>query len=187
MWSLESNQPVKFLKCGILKKSFTYYECTSCQLPISRHHFWVGATANPPKSDDWKWATDKRCIHNKLLLMKSTLQCLSYKVFGLSKKLYSTSSIKSCKHCEKKGTLIIMEFTATNFGNTAFMSLSNNLAKRGQSRFLYTFLGQLLDKKMTFFVKCFSKLSFFDKFWIPISNLQKSESGHQKLYHGENF
>ena len=41
--------------------------------------------------------------------------------------------------------------------------------------------------KMTFFVKCFSKLSFFDKFWIPISNLQKSESGHQKLYHGENF
>ena len=20
---------------------------------------------HPPKSDDWKWATDKRCIHNK--------------------------------------------------------------------------------------------------------------------------
>ena len=39
---------------------------TSCQLPISSHHFWVGATANPPKSDDWKWATDKR------LLKKST-------------------------------------------------------------------------------------------------------------------
>ena len=24
--------------------------------------------------DDWKWATDKRCIHNKWLLKKSTLQ-----------------------------------------------------------------------------------------------------------------
>ena len=23
------------------------------------------ATTNPLKSDDWKWATDKRCIHNK--------------------------------------------------------------------------------------------------------------------------
>ena len=32
----------------------------------------VGATANPPKSDDWKWATDKSCIHNKWLLKKST-------------------------------------------------------------------------------------------------------------------
>ena len=23
------------------------------------HHFWVGATANPSKSDDWIWSTDK--------------------------------------------------------------------------------------------------------------------------------
>jgi hypothetical protein len=29
------------------------------QLTISDHHFWVGATANPPKSDGWKWSTDK--------------------------------------------------------------------------------------------------------------------------------
>jgi hypothetical protein len=30
-----------------------------CQLTISSHHFLVGATANPPKYDAWKWSTDK--------------------------------------------------------------------------------------------------------------------------------
>ena len=24
-----------------------------------KKQFWVGAIANPPKSDDWKWSTDK--------------------------------------------------------------------------------------------------------------------------------
>ena len=30
-----------------------------CQLTICSHHFWMGATANPPKGDDWRWSTDK--------------------------------------------------------------------------------------------------------------------------------
>ena len=42
-----------------------YSECTSGQLPNSSHPLWVGAVANPPKADDWKWAADKRCIHDK--------------------------------------------------------------------------------------------------------------------------
>ena len=29
-----------------ISQEVIYYECTSCQLPISSHHFWVGATAN---------------------------------------------------------------------------------------------------------------------------------------------
>ena len=29
----------------------------NAHLPVC--HFWVGATADPPKSDDWKWSTDK--------------------------------------------------------------------------------------------------------------------------------
>ena len=43
------------LKCGFLKKSFIM------NAPL------VGLLLHPPKSDDWEWATDKRCIHNKLL------------------------------------------------------------------------------------------------------------------------
>jgi hypothetical protein len=54
----------RHLKCGFLNKSFIL-NAPLCQLPISSHPFWVGATANPPKTDDWKWATDKRCINNK--------------------------------------------------------------------------------------------------------------------------
>ena len=46
---------------------------TSCQLPFSSHPFWVGLLLHPPNSDDWKWENDKRCIHNKWLLKKSTL------------------------------------------------------------------------------------------------------------------
>ena len=42
MWILQT------LSCENL---FIHYECTSSQLTIC-HHFWVGATANPPKSDD---------------------------------------------------------------------------------------------------------------------------------------
>ena len=45
------------LKYGFLKKSFNYE-----------------LTANPPKSDDWKWSTDKgACIIIKCLLNKSIL------------------------------------------------------------------------------------------------------------------
>ena len=33
-----------------------------CQLTISRHHFLVGATANPPNYDDKKWSTDKGAL-----------------------------------------------------------------------------------------------------------------------------
>ena len=30
-------------------------------VPFSVDHFqfWMGATLNPPKSDDWKWSTEK--------------------------------------------------------------------------------------------------------------------------------
>ena len=62
------------LKCGFLKKAIMNYECTSGQLTISSHHFWMGLLLQPPIIDDWKWATDKRCIRNKQLLKKSTLQ-----------------------------------------------------------------------------------------------------------------
>jgi hypothetical protein len=62
--------------CGFLKKSF-----------------WVGATANPPKSDDWKWATDKRCIQNKWLLKKSTFYVVGQK----ETRLKSHSVIKAAK------------------------------------------------------------------------------------------
>jgi hypothetical protein len=37
----------------------SHYECN---FVMSDDHFQsspVGATANPPKSDDWKWSTDK--------------------------------------------------------------------------------------------------------------------------------
>ena len=37
---------------------------------------WPGATANPSKNDDWKWATDRRFIHDKRLLKKSTVHTL---------------------------------------------------------------------------------------------------------------
>ena len=51
----------------------------------------VDATANPPKSDDWKWATDKRRIHNnKRLLKKPT--CMKH--FRLK---YALSRLKTQK------------------------------------------------------------------------------------------
>ena len=28
-------------------------------------HVFGGFDLHPTKSDDWKWATDERCIHNK--------------------------------------------------------------------------------------------------------------------------
>ena len=44
------------LKCGFLKKSFIMNApLVSCQFPAITFGLWVGATANPPKSDDWKW------------------------------------------------------------------------------------------------------------------------------------
>ena len=51
----------------VISYKVIYYECTSCQLLIFSHHFCLGLLLHPPKSDDWKWATDKRCIHNKWL------------------------------------------------------------------------------------------------------------------------
>ena len=32
--------------------------------PLSVDNVWVGATANPPKSDDWKWSTDRGAFIN---------------------------------------------------------------------------------------------------------------------------
>ena len=40
----------------------------SCPIPL-----WVRLLLHPPKADDWNWATDQRCIQNKLLVMKSIL------------------------------------------------------------------------------------------------------------------
>ena len=36
-----------------------------CQLTISSRHFWLGATANPPKSEWKKWATGQSCIRKR--------------------------------------------------------------------------------------------------------------------------
>ena len=43
------------LKFGFLKSHLIM----NAPLTISSHHFWVGVTVNPPKSDDGKWSTDK--------------------------------------------------------------------------------------------------------------------------------
>ena len=51
-------------------KNLLHYECTSCQLAISSHQNQVGAVSNPPYFDDWKWSTDKRCIHNEVNSLK---------------------------------------------------------------------------------------------------------------------
>jgi hypothetical protein len=48
-----------------ISQKVIYYKCTSGQLPISSHLLWVGLLLHPPKADDWNWATDKGCIHNK--------------------------------------------------------------------------------------------------------------------------
>ena len=53
------------------------------QLTISSYHFWVGATANIPKSDDWKWSTDKGAFIIKQLLKKSNFRNHSYLVLSL--------------------------------------------------------------------------------------------------------
>ena len=63
-WSQTKLACIYLLKCGFLKKSF-HYECISCQLNISSHQNLVGATANPPNSDDWKCSTNKRFIRNE--------------------------------------------------------------------------------------------------------------------------
>ena len=42
----------------------------NAQLTISSHDFWMGATANPHKSDDWKWATDKARTYLQLPLQQ---------------------------------------------------------------------------------------------------------------------
>ena len=47
------------LKCGFLRKSFIM----NAPLCTSLH---------PPKSDDWKWASDRRCIYHRWLFKKST-------------------------------------------------------------------------------------------------------------------
>jgi len=45
-----------------------------CQLTISRgHHFLVGATANPPNYDDWKWSD---VINYRFLTTETTLKAL---------------------------------------------------------------------------------------------------------------
>ena len=36
----------------------------------SSHRFWVGATENPSKSDDWKGSSDKRCICHDVTSLK---------------------------------------------------------------------------------------------------------------------
>ena len=66
-------------KCGFLKKVFNY-ECTFVSWPFPVITFgWVQqqnisvATENPPKSDDWKWSTDKSAFIIKWLLKKSIL------------------------------------------------------------------------------------------------------------------
>ena len=40
---------------------------------IFSHHFWLGATANPSKRDDWKWSTDKGAFTINCLLKKFIL------------------------------------------------------------------------------------------------------------------
>ena len=65
--------PVNFLnsfwhlKCGFLKESFIMNS------PLVSCPFSVIRSGRSPKMNDWRWATDQRCILNKWLLKKSTL------------------------------------------------------------------------------------------------------------------
>ena len=43
------------------------------QLPNSSHPLWVGAAANPPKADDWNWAT-KGGLFSESVIRFSDLQ-----------------------------------------------------------------------------------------------------------------
>jgi hypothetical protein len=56
---------------------FGYWLMHLCQLTISSHQFWLGATANPPKSDDWKWSTDKGPY-----IIKKEIHILKYSTTG---------------------------------------------------------------------------------------------------------
>ena len=55
------HQQFALLKYGFHNKSFIL-NATLVSCPICSHPLWVGAAANPPKADDWNWATDQRCI-----------------------------------------------------------------------------------------------------------------------------
>ena len=47
-----------YLKYGFHNKSFILNApLVICPIPVIRSG-WVGAAANPPKADDWNWATD---------------------------------------------------------------------------------------------------------------------------------
>ena len=61
-----------WLKYGFLKK-LHHDKCTSCHLTLFSHHFWVGFLLHPPKSDGWKWSTDKSVFITKWLCKKSIL------------------------------------------------------------------------------------------------------------------
>ena len=57
VWPLIKNDPLKY---GFYNKAFILNApLISCQIPVQ---LTVGAAANPPKADDWNWATDQRCI-----------------------------------------------------------------------------------------------------------------------------
>ena len=46
------------LEYRFLKKLFQ----KSALLSVASHHFLVGAAANPPNYDNWKWSTDKGAL-----------------------------------------------------------------------------------------------------------------------------
>ena len=58
-----------------------YSKCTFGQFPNSSHSLWVSLLLHQPRSDDWNWATDQRCIQNKRLVMKSILYVLAWQTF----------------------------------------------------------------------------------------------------------
>ena len=81
VWISEKNAKltpcIRLLECGF--QEVIYYECTSCQLPISSHHFWVGLLLHPPNSnsDDLKWATDKKSFIMNAPLVRCPFQVIT--------------------------------------------------------------------------------------------------------------
>ena len=70
-----------------------------CQLTISSHHFWVGATANPLKSDDWNGQLTKvhsyinDCLRNPYFKLTSIQE--------LEQVVTPEEKTFSCLHCIK--------------------------------------------------------------------------------------